>query len=290
MRLIHRDFRTRLAALIAAARNDLLICSPYIGREGVDLFLSNTPACLRQTGRVAVLTDLSPINICQAATDVQAVAALRQCASLAVVRHLPRVHAKVYVADSTCAIITSANLTTGGLFRNYEYGIEIADVEAVARVRSEIENYGELGGLVTDDDLLAFCKVAGKMRESFQAFQRSVKRKLRQQFMRNLRQAEDKLIRIRLKEGALHTVFEKTIRYLLQTRGEMPTTTLHPLIESIHPDLCDNTVDRVIDGKRFGKKWKHAVRSAQQQLKRKGAVEYRDGIWSLTNARADETV
>jgi hypothetical protein len=53
------------------------------------------------------------------------------------------------------------------------------------------------------------------------------------------------------------------------------------LIENIHPDLCDNTVDRVIDGKRFGKKWKHAVRTAQQQLKREGLVALSGGRWLL---------
>jgi hypothetical protein len=44
-------------------------------------------------------------------------------------------------------------------------------------------------------------------------------------------------------------------------------------------DLCDNTVDRVIDGKRFGKKWKHAVRSAQQHLKRQQKILLLDGVW-----------
>jgi hypothetical protein len=59
----------------------------------------------------------------------------------------------------------------------------------------------------------------------------------------------------------------------------MTTEDIHPLIKAIHPDLCDDSVDRVIDGKRFGKKWKHAVRTAQQQLKKRGVVRYDDGLW-----------
>jgi hypothetical protein len=58
----------------------------------------------------------------------------------------------------------------------------------------------------------------------------------------------------------------------------MPTAELHPLIQRIHPDLCDDSVDRVIDGKHFGKKWKHAVRTAQQHLKKIGKVELRQNI------------
>jgi hypothetical protein len=61
----------------------------------------------------------------------------------------------------------------------------------------------------------------------------------------------------------------------------LTTEELHPMIKAIHPDLCDDSVDRVIDGKRFGKKWKHAVRTAQQQLKKRGLICYEDGLWRL---------
>ncbi|MGB9178477.1 MAG: hypothetical protein WCB68_04450, partial [Pyrinomonadaceae bacterium] len=58
---------------------------------------------------------------------------------------------------------------------------------------------------------------------------------------------------------------------------------LHNMIEVIHPDLCDNSIDRVIDGKRFGKKWKHAVRTAQQNLKKKGLIILDSGRWSVSD-------
>jgi len=61
----------------------------------------------------------------------------------------------------------------------------------------------------------------------------------------------------------------------------MSTDELNPLIQKIHPDLCDDSVDRVIDGRHFGKKWKHAVRTAQQYLKRTGQIELREGLWHL---------
>jgi hypothetical protein len=52
--------------------------------------------------------------------------------------------------------------------------------------------------------------------------------------------------------------------------------------QEIHPDLCDDDVDRVIHGVRFGRKWKHAVRTAQQQLKRNRSIELQDGQWALS--------
>ena len=95
---------------------------------------------------------------------------------------------------------------------------------------------------------------------------------IRRRFQQSFRNAQDSLIRVRLAGGAVHTVFAHTIEYLLRTNGPLTTETLHPMIKAIHPDLCDDSVDRVIDGKRFGKKWKHAVRTAQQQLKKRGGV------------------
>jgi hypothetical protein len=82
----------------------------------------------------------------------------------------------------------------------------------------------------------------------------------------------------------LHTVFARTIAFLLRRQGPLTTQQLHPLVQQLHPDLCDDRVDRVIDGKRFGKKWKHAVRTAQQQLKKAGAVALVDGYWRLVAA------
>jgi hypothetical protein len=59
---------------------------------------------------------------------------------------------------------------------------------------------------------------------------------------------------------------------------------MNPMIQRIHADLCDDSIDRVIDGEHFGKKWKHAVRTAQQQLKKRGEIHLRDGRWHLTHS------
>jgi hypothetical protein len=58
------------------------------------------------------------------------------------------------------------------------------------------------------------------------------------------------------------------------------------MVQALHPDLCDDLVDRVIDGQHFGKKWKHAVRTAQQHLKRQGQIELHEGRWQITRRTA----
>jgi hypothetical protein len=64
----------------------------------------------------------------------------------------------------------------------------------------------------------------------------------------------------------------------------MSTVHINQAIKRIHPhpDLCDDTIDRVIDGQHFGKKWKHAVRTAQAFLRRRGDIQREGGKWHLT--------
>ena len=277
--LVQRNIKDRLARLFRRAKTNLLISSPYFGGDGADLVLSNIAEPMRRSGTPTILTDLSPLNICQSSTDPVAVLEISESSAHAQVRHLPRLHAKVYVADNEIAVITSANLTAGGLVRNFEYGIELSEPGLVSRVRQDVFEYAQLGALVGKDRLNRYCDVVRELRAAFERQRRSISAIVKARFERNLQQAEDELIRLRLGEGALHTVFARTIDYLLRRHGPMTTAALHPLIASIHPDLCDDAVDRVIDGKSFGKKWKHAARTAQQQLKSKGLIAFDGERW-----------
>jgi len=206
---------------------------------------------------------------------------LRDYAGATAVRHLPGVHAKVYVADEDLAIVTSGNLTAGGLYRNFEYGVEIRSDPVTGTIKRDILEYGALGADVPPDQLDAYCNAADELQGLFDEQQRSTRREIRWRFEQSLRNAEESLIRVRLAGGPVHAVFARTIEYLLRSQGPLTTERLHPIIQTIHPDLCDDSVDRVIDGRRFGKKWKHAVRTAQQQLKKRGVIRYEHGFWRL---------
>ena len=282
MNVLSHKWKDRLAALVGRAHSSLLISSPYATREGTNLITGNITAALRSCGHLSFVTDLSPMNMCQRATDPGAILSLCKYTAHATIRHLPRIHAKVYVADNELAIITSGNLTAGGLVHNHEYGIEVTDTNLVRRIRRDISDLSDLGALVRSDTLAAYCHAVDELRAAFETQRRSTARAIKHHFDKTLRAAEDDLIRMRLAGGAMHTVFAQTIEYLLRHHGPLPTTSLHPLIAALHPDLCDDTVDRVIDGKRFGKKWKHAVRTAQQQLKKQGIVKLDGNAWQLT--------
>lgn len=281
VQLLARNGEERLVALVRGARRGLLIASPFVGREGTELVAANLSDSLRESGGIVFLTDLSPLNICQGVTDPDAILGICGIASQMSIRHLPKLHAKVYVADSSVAIVSSANLTIGGLRRNREYGVELSSRNAVRRVRRDITDYANLGASITVDDLVAYCRAASELREDYKRRRRQESASLTRKFQDRFTAVEDRLIRLRLAGGATHTVFAQTIEYLLRRHGPLTTVEMHPLISAIHSDLCDDSVDRVIDGKHFGKKWKHAVRTAQQQLKKKGVIELDGNQWRL---------
>ncbi len=277
--VIGRDWRHHLASLANAALHDLLVSSPYITSPGCDLVRSNLNDTFRTAGKLTVLTDLSPMAMCQGATDPAALRSLVDARQGTCIYHLPRLHAKVYVADTEAAIVTSGNLTSGGLVQNYEYGLRVSDPAVVRLIRNDVTSYASLGASISNSQLADYCDIAHEVRDTFRQSQAAISRTARRRFAAVFRKAEDELVRLRLAGGAMHTVFASTILYLLRTYGPLTTVDLHARIETIHPDLCDNTIDRVIDGKHFGKKWKHAVRTAQQQLKKQDRVELNDGRW-----------
>lgn len=276
-----RDWWKSFSRLLQTAKSSLVICSPFVAHEGTRFLAENTSKSFHTRGQITFLTNLSIANVCQLATDPRALTALIAVIPSTALIHLPGLHAKVYVADDERAIVTSANLTAGGLYRNLEYGIEIDDASVVRGIKTDLIAYAQLGASVPQEQLVRYAEAVDRLHVSLVREQLAARVSLRERFRESLGMIEDDLLRLRLAGGAVHTVFAKTVEYLLRTHGALATVDLHPMIASIHPDFCDDSIDRVIDGKRFGKKWKHAVRTAQQQLKSQGAIAYENGVWRL---------
>jgi phosphatidylserine/phosphatidylglycerophosphate/cardiolipin synthase-like enzyme len=262
----------RLDALINGTVNSLIVCSPYIGRGPCDRLVERAANSQRfREIDLFILTDLSRDNMLSGATDVAALSQLAAAFPRATVRFLPSLHAKVYVADESRAIVTSANFTDSGLFRNFEYGVCLSSPAEVRQVRADVLGYGSLGSLIGIAQLEVFAGITQELREVRKAAERSLKHGLRLEFDRKLREADDEILRTRAAGRTDHAIFADAILHLLRG-GPETTQNLQAAIRQIHPDLCDDTVDRVIDGRHFGKKWKHGVRTAQVFLRRRGDI------------------
>lgn len=282
--LIPSPSLTALGSLFASVTDELHVVSPYITASGVRLITGRVqPETRRLSVNLFLLTDLNPLSVCQGSCDPDAILELARSFPHAKVHHLPRVHAKVFVADRQMAIIGSSNLTEGGIRENYEYCLRVNSREVASRVAADVEEYSALGAQIPVELLALYTDAAAPLREAFRKRERAISSSIKKAFDAHLRSGSELLLRARVKEGVTR-IFSRTILFLLR-EGPMRTVEIHPQIRRIHPDLCDDSVDRVIDGERFGKKWKHLVRTAQQILKREGLVEFDGEFWQLSPER-----
>ncbi len=275
------DWKDELALLFRSAAGDLLVVTPYFTSFGTQLLADNLSPEFSCHGTIRFLTDLSPLNICAGATQPAALVSLQTKVHQLRVTHLPNLHAKIYVADHKRAIVTSGNLTGGVLLHNHEYGLLIQAENIITIIHQDVAAIAALGTDVTGDSLQSYARIAEDLLKKYARKLRSARTEVAREFENALHKAEDELVAFRLAGGPITTVFEKTVMYLLGRYGALPTQRLHPMIKAIHPDLCDDSVDRVINGQHFGKKWKHAVRRAQSHLKDRGAIERIDGLWQI---------
>ena len=278
---LQRGWDKNLNDIFKSVEKEFTISSSYISNFGAEFLLKNVTEKFKGNGVLKIVTDLSPRNIYQGSTDPNSFKLLSNSINTIQIFHLPRLHAKIYISDISKAIITSGNLTAGGIYNNYEYGIFINDNEKVVSIKNDLLNYASLGAEISFEELVNYCIASDEVKKLYKQRERSTKKEFERNFQKAVSNANDELIKARLFDGALHPIFEKTIIYLLQRNGSLPTIKIHKLIKEIHPDLCDESVDRIINGVRFGKKWKHAVRTAQQHLKKKNLVILENGLWKL---------
>ena len=278
------NWRHELGGVLNSAVREVVVCSPFVSSPGIAFVHAHLPDGFSAVGRIDFLTNLSVNNLYQGATDPRALMRLVRNYPSTTIHHIPGLHAKTYIVDQSYAILSSGNLTAGGLYRNLEQAILVSEPEIVNAIRSDVTDFASLGIIVPRNLLDSYCEAVAPDLADLKAEQQAARQSMRRRFETSLQPIEDELIRLRLAGGAMHTVFARTIEYLLRTRGPLTTVQLHPMVAAIHPDLCDDTIDRVINGEHFGKKWKHAVRTAQQQLKKQCVIQYDGARWSLATS------
>ena len=275
----------QLLGLVRSAQHDLCLVSPFLRREPLEL-IAQTIVERPQDSRpsVSVITNLRESSLLAASLDVTALARFADQVSRSDVVHLPALHAKVYIADTHAAIVTSANLTNGGLWRNREYGVLLRDEDVVSNLRRDLRDFAALGNVVERSMLKALAGETDRLRDAQVDAERSTDHEARARLRSLLADTRTLVLRARARGKTTTGILANTILYLLQHQGPLTTQAMHPLVQALHPDICDDDVDRVIDGVHFGKKWKHHVRNAQQQLRRQGRiVRQDDGRWTLTD-------
>lgn len=280
--LIKSPFENDFKILLGKTKRELTVSSPYINEDGIDIF-SNA---IRDKSKVRlnILTNLSVRNIIDDVTQPSALLKIYDDFKETKISSLAKLHAKVYVVDEIYAVITSANLTSGGLIGNFEYGVLIEDSKVVSTIKDDMLKYYSLGNILDKILLEKINEESSKLhRIKNRADDIGRNTKLAKLLKKSTENLDFELLKNRVKEKTVNAIFSDTILYLLKKKGRLSTEELHPLIQSIHPDICDDSIDRIVNGQHFGKKWKHLVRDAQQFLKRKRLICSEEGRWLITN-------
>ena len=122
-----------LKSSLESCSASLAVSSPYVGK-----YLSDTVSHLGSNVAVTLLTRTLLGDFASNASDLDALHALAE--RVGGILSLSSLHAKVYVIDKKRALITSANATFSGMYRNRECGVEIKDRHAINTLRDFIES------------------------------------------------------------------------------------------------------------------------------------------------------
>ncbi|NLO04799.1 MAG: hypothetical protein GX131_03100 [candidate division WS1 bacterium] len=114
--------------LIRSAHTSADICAPFVNRGGTDLLLKDLTA----QAHVRLLSSFNAAHFCGGYSDTRAFRDVLLRGGE--VKNCQRLHAKIYLFDQTSAVVTSANLTNGGLRTNVECGVLLRDNETVAHL------------------------------------------------------------------------------------------------------------------------------------------------------------
>ncbi len=287
--LVRSPWDTNFDELLSLAREDLLLACPFITRATTTWMADRLQQLgTIQTLRVVCLTNIRADSVLTGSLELDGLAEFGRRAAHFRLLHLPSLHAKVYVADHTCAIVTSGNLTDGGLRQNCEYGIALRERSIIREIRADFDGYSRLAADISIDDAKSLAAEMLELRTLFRTSERKIMKDAGALFRRRLRQTEERVRQLRAKGKSNQAIFSDTIEYLL-SKGPLSTVELHPLIQKLHPDICDDSIDRVIGDVNFGKRWKHHVRSAQQYLKRNHRITFDGTKWHLNLAAKRET-
>ncbi len=120
-----------LAEHARACSSRLLIGSPFVN----DGILQLTDLVPKEASRTLVTrTDLRDFAL--GASSLDTLCSLSKDG--VTIRSLHRLHAKIYVFDSSVALVTSANATRAGMWRNFECGLGITDSVTVSTLAKSL--------------------------------------------------------------------------------------------------------------------------------------------------------
>ena len=152
MEILKTPWKDNLMKLVSQSKKSIKITSPFVKENVCNELLSFKN---RHTS-LELITSFKLMNIYSGSLDLSGLENVIK--NKGVVKNFPKLHSKIFLFDDKKVIITSGNLTNGGLLNNYEYGIYTENVEIVSKVVedfSSISSNENIGNIkLTDIDIV----------------------------------------------------------------------------------------------------------------------------------------
>ncbi len=128
--ILTNPIRNVFMSLVKGTKEQMFLSSPFIKKNITKDIFENKNSGIQ----VSVLTAYKLTNFYRNSSDVEALKHLLE--NQAEVKSYSRLHAKTYIFDCEKAIVTSGNLTLGGLETNYECGVLVHEQSLIKELRS----------------------------------------------------------------------------------------------------------------------------------------------------------
>jgi HKD family nuclease len=279
-KLLKSPFEGEFRAALSQAQEEIVFSSPYINDAGVSVFIDSINKATCKS--ILVLTNLSSHNIVDNVTQPQALLKIYDTFENTTISSLERLHAKVYIVDNLLAVITSANLTNGGLRSNFEYGVVFDEPETIKNIKKDVLDYASLGHIF-DREFLVKIHEESKKIERIQAKKSTQRNDSDLKALLSGHQKVESILTTRYEDTETrHSIFTKTVMFLLQKHKQLTTHELYEFVREIHPEMCDDAIEYHNE-----KRWKIEIRQALFFWRRKGMVaglsKARNSPWILNS-------
>lgn len=133
MKIIKNPWKDTFLELVASSKSSIKITSPFVKKNIVSEIFQRK----KESSKISLITSFKLMNYYGGSSDLSALELV--LSRNGKVCNYQKLHSKVYLFDESTAVITSGNLTNGGLVNNYEYGLLIEEKELVALISNDFQ-------------------------------------------------------------------------------------------------------------------------------------------------------
>lgn len=146
--ILKSPWKSEFVRLVSDARKSIHLASPYIKKDIATLIVEHS----KPKVKIDYLNSFKLSNFYRGASDLEALEILHK--RNANLKSYHQLHAKIFIFDEEKSVVTSGNLTSGGLLNNYEYGLLINDKDLSYKISEDYKKIfrnEEVTGRITDE-------------------------------------------------------------------------------------------------------------------------------------------